>query len=47
MLVIIVQIISPIREIEDRISALVFLTDLLLWDFKFHFGSDLKTKNLE
>jgi len=47
MLVIIVQAINPVREIEDNISAQVFLIDLFLWDFKFHFGSALEIMNLE
>ena len=47
MLVIIVQIVSPVKEIEDRISVQVFLIDLFLWDFKFNFGSEFKIMNLE
>jgi len=47
MLVKIVQAVNPLREIEDRITAQVFLIDLFLWDFKFHFGSVLKIINLE
>jgi len=47
MLVIIVQAINPVREIEGNISAQVFLIDLFLWDFKFHFGSALEIMNLE
>jgi len=47
MLVMIVQAVNPVREIEGRISAHMFLIDLFLWDFKFHFGSALKVINLE
>jgi hypothetical protein len=47
MLVMIVQAVSPMREIEGRISAQEFLIDLFLLDFKFHFGSAFKIINLE
>jgi len=47
MLVMTVQAVIPVREIEDRISAQVFLVDLFLWNFKFHFGSVFKIMNLE
>jgi hypothetical protein len=29
----------PVREIDDKISALIILVVLFSWDFKFHFGS--------
>jgi hypothetical protein len=43
----IVQAAIPVREIVDRIIALMVLVDLFLLDFKFHFGSVLKIMNLE
>jgi len=43
----IVQAVIPVREIEDRISALMFLVGLFLWSFKFHFGSVFKIIKLE
>jgi len=39
MLVMIVQAAIPVKEIDYRISAQMFLVDLFLWDFKFHFGT--------
>ena len=42
MLVMIVQAAIPVKEIDDRISALMFLVGLFLWNFKFHFGSAFK-----
>jgi hypothetical protein len=47
MLIMIVQAAIPVREIDDRISTQMFLVDLFLWNFKFHFGSVLKIINLE
>jgi hypothetical protein len=47
MLVMILQAVIPVREIDDRISAQVFLVDLFLWNFKFYFGSVFKIMNLE
>jgi len=42
MLVMIVQAAIPVRETDDRISALMLLVDLFLWNFVFHFGSVFK-----
>ena len=47
MLVMTVQAAIPVREIDDRISALTLLVDLFLWSFKFHFGSVFKIIKLE
>ena len=47
MLEIIAHTAIPVREIDDRISALMFLVDLFLRSFKFHFGSVFKITNLE
>ena len=47
MLVIIVQAAIPVREIDDRISAQMFLVDLFLFDFRFHLGSVFRIINLE
>jgi hypothetical protein len=47
MLVIIVQSAVPIKEIDDKINALILLPVLFLWVLKFHFGSVFKIKNLE
>jgi hypothetical protein len=46
-LVMIVQTAIPVREIDDKISAEMFLVELFLWDFRFHFGSVFKIINLE
>jgi len=43
----IVQIAIPVKEIVDRISALIFLNGLFLWNFKFHFGSVFRIMKLE
>ena len=43
----IVQAAIPVRETDDRISAQVFLVDIFLWNFKFHFGSVFKIINIE
>jgi hypothetical protein len=43
----IVQAIIPVREIDDRVSAAMFLVELFLWNFRFHFGSVFKIINLE
>jgi hypothetical protein len=47
MLVMIVQIIIPVKEIDDRITAVMFFVVSFLWDFRFHFGSVFKIINLE
>ena len=46
MLVMTVQTVSTVREIDDRMSVQMFLADLFLWNFKFHFGSVFKIMNL-
>ena len=43
----IVQAAIPLKETENKISALIFLVGLFLWDFKFHFGSVFKIMKLE
>ena len=43
----IVQAAIPVKEIDDRIIALIFLVDLFLWRFKFNFGSVFKIMKLE
>jgi hypothetical protein len=47
MLVINVQAAIPIKEIDDKINALILLAVLFLWVLKFHFGSVFRIKNLE
>jgi len=47
MLAMIVQAAMPVKEIDDRTIALMFLVDLFLWSFKFHFGSVFKIIKLE
>jgi hypothetical protein len=47
MLVMMVQIIIPVGEIDDRIIALILFVVLFLWNFKLHFGSVFKIINLE
>jgi len=47
MWVIIVQAAIPLKETDDRISALMFLVGLFLLNFKFHFGSAFKIIKLE
>ena len=47
MLAMIVQAAIPVKEIDDKISALMFLVGLFLWNFKFHFGSVFKIMKLE
>ena len=47
MWVIIVQAAIPVKETDARISVLIFLVGLFLWNFKFHFGSTLKIMKLE
>ena len=42
-----VQITIPVREIDDKITAVMFFVVSVLWDFKFHFGSVFKIINLE
>jgi len=37
----------PVKKIDDRIIALMFLVDLFLWSFKFQFGSVFKIIKLE
>ena len=39
MLAMIIHAAIPIRETDDRNSALMFLVILFLWNFMFHFGS--------
>jgi hypothetical protein len=39
MMVVIVQAALPVRGIDDKVSALMLLVGLLLWNFKLHFGS--------
>jgi hypothetical protein len=46
-LVMTVQAFIPVREVDDKISAVMFLVELFLWDFKFNFGSVFKITNLE
>ena len=41
------QAVITVREIDDRISALIFLACLFLWNFKFHFGTVFKIMKLE
>jgi len=36
-----------VTEIDDKISALMLLVGLFLWNFKFHFGSVFKIINIE
>jgi len=43
----IVQAAIHVREIEDRISALMLLVGLFLWNIKFHFSSVFKSIKLE
>jgi hypothetical protein len=45
--VIILQTIIPVREIDDKISTVMFLVASFLWDFTFYFGSVFKIINLE
>jgi hypothetical protein len=47
MLVIIVHRAMPVKEIDDKNRALIFLVILFLLDFIFHFGSVFKIRNLE
>ena len=47
MLVIIVQTAIPVKETDEKIITLMFLVDLFLWSFKFHFGSVFKIIKLE
>jgi hypothetical protein len=47
MLAMIVQAAIPVKETDDRISALIFLVAMFLWNFKFHFGSVFKIMKLE
>jgi len=47
MLVMIKQAAIPVRETDYRISALMLLVDLFLWNFEFHFGSVFKIIKLE
>ena len=42
-----VQTVIPVREIDDKISAVMFFVVSFLWDFRFHFGSVFKVINLE
>jgi hypothetical protein len=43
----IVQITIPVKEIDDKTTAVVFFVVSFLWNFKFHFGSVFKIINLE
>jgi len=36
MLAMLVQAAIPVKEIDDRTIALIFLVGLFLWSFKFH-----------
>jgi len=47
MLVIILQVTNPVRDIDDKTVAVIFFVVLFLWDFKFHFGSVFKIIKLE
>jgi len=47
MLVMIVQITIPVREMDDRTTAVIFFVVSGLCDLKFHFGSVFKIINLE
>lgn len=43
----IVHIIAPINEMDDRAMALTLLVGLFLCDWGFHFDSVLRIMNLE
>jgi len=43
----IVQAAIPVKENDDRTSALMLLVGFFLWNFKFHFGSVFKIMKLE
>jgi len=45
--VIIVQTVIPVRETDDKISAVMLLVVSFLSDFRFHFISVFKIINLE
>jgi hypothetical protein len=47
MLVMMVQIIIPVRKIDDRIIALILFVVLFLWNFRFQIGSVFRIINLE
>jgi hypothetical protein len=47
MLVMIVHAAVPVKEIGDKVSALMFVVVLFVWNIMFHFGSVLKIINLE
>lgn len=47
MLVRIVHITIPVKEVDDRIIAVMVFVVSFLWDFRFHFGSVFKIMNLE
>jgi len=47
MLLMIVQADIRVREINDKIIAIMFLVGLLLCIFKFHFGSVFMIINFE
>ena len=47
MLIMIMQAAILIKEIDERIITQMFLIDLFLWSFKFHFGSVFKIIKLE
>ena len=42
-----VQAAIPLRETDDKISALIRMVVLFLWNFLFHFGSVFEIINLE
>jgi len=46
MLAMIVQAAIPVREIDDKINALIFYVRLFLWNFKFHLGLAFNIINL-
>ena len=47
MLIAIVQMARPIKEIDDKINALMFTVALFLFALRFHFGSAFRIRNLE
>jgi cellobiose-specific phosphotransferase system component IIC len=42
-----VHITIPVKEIDDKITAVMFFVVSFLWDFGFHFGSVFKIINVE
>jgi len=47
MLLINVQTAIPVREIDDKISGVIFFVVSFLWNFRFHFGSVFEIINLD